>query len=56
MVDEAAVDNALRGPHGTCLYIYLILNGVFFLIVAIYCDKWTKEANNNLIYPTSLIN
>jgi hypothetical protein len=41
---------------GACTFIYLLLNGVFFLFVAIYCDVWTDEASDNSTYPTGFMN
>ena len=38
------------------LYIYLVLNAIFFLFVAIYCQDWTSNASDNSTYPTGFMN
>jgi hypothetical protein len=39
-----------------CAYIYILLNGIFFLFASIYCDIWTKDSSNNSAYPTGFMN
>jgi hypothetical protein len=39
-----------------CGYVYLVLNAIFFLFVAIYCDIWTSSAGNESTYPTGFMN